>query len=163
MAEALEIENLLNKKPNTLSGGQKQRVALGRAIVRNPKIFLMDEPLSNLDSKLRTQMRIEIAKLHRKLDATFIYVAHDQTEAMTMGKKIVIMENGKIQQIGTPQEVYRKPNNLFVAKLIGSRSMNIFDGIIMINEKGIQLKVYIQKDNKDSIVYFKLPKDRKMY
>lgn len=160
VTEILEIKPLLNKKPNTLSGGQKQRVALGRAIVRSPKIFLMDEPLSNLDSKLRTQMRIEISKLHRRLDATFIYVTHDQTEAMTMGTRIVVMENGKIHQVGTPQEVYEKPNNIFVAKFIGSPSMNVFDGIVVINEEDIQLKVHIQKDNEDSIVYFKLPKNK---
>lgn len=158
VSEILEIESLLNKKPSTLSGGQKQRVALGRAIVRKPKIFLMDEPLSNLDSNLRTQMRIEISKLHSKLDATFIYVTHDQIEAMTMGTRIVIMEDGKIQQIGTPQEVYENPNNIFVARFIGSPSMNILDGIVVVNEEEIQLKVSIGEDNEDSAKYIKIPK-----
>ena len=133
-------------------------MALGRAIVRKPKIFLMDEPLSNLDSNLRTQMRIEISKLHSKLDATFIYVTHDQIEAMTMGTRIVIMEDGKIQQIGTPQEVYENPNNIFVARFIGSPSMNILDGIVVVNEEEIQLKVSIGEDNEDSAKYIKIPK-----
>jgi multiple sugar transport system ATP-binding protein len=159
VAKILEIEQLLNEKPNTLSGGQKQRVALGRAIVRSPKVFLMDEPLSNLDSKLRTQMRIEIANLHRKLGATFIYVTHDQTEALTMGTRIVVMQDGEIQQVGTPQEVYEKPINIFVAKFIGSPPMNIFDGVVVINEEDIRLKIQIRKD-KDSIIYFKLSKNQ---
>lgn len=159
-AKMLEITSLLNKKPNTLSGGQKQRVALGRAIVRNPKIFLMDEPLSNLDSALRMQTRIEIAKLHRKIGTTFIYVTHDQTEAMTMGTRIVVMKDGEIQQIGIPQEIYKNPNNLFVAKFIGSPPMNVFDGIVHMSKEDIQLKVYIQKDKEDSVVYFRLTKDK---
>lgn len=162
VADILDVEPLLDKKPNTLSGGQKQRVALGRAIVRNPKVFLMDEPLSNLDSKLRIQMRIEISKLYRELDATFIYVTHDQTEAMTMGTKIVIMEDGKIQQIGAPQEVYENPNNIFVATFIGSPSMNVFDGIVVMNEEEVQLKVSIEKDNEDSITYLKLHKNQQV-
>ncbi|WMM26074.1 sn-glycerol-3-phosphate ABC transporter ATP-binding protein UgpC [Tissierella sp. MB52-C2] len=160
VADILDVEPLLDKKPNTLSGGQKQRVALGRAIVRNPKVFLMDEPLSNLDSKLRTQMRIEISKLYRKLDATFIYVTHDQTEAMTMGTRVVIMENGKIHQVGIPQEVYEKPNDIFVARFIGSPSMNVFDGTIVINEEEVQLKVYIGKYNDDNMIYLKLPESK---
>lgn len=124
-AQILELENLLERKPKALSGGQRQRVALGRAIVRHPKVFLMDEPLSNLDAKLRVQMRTEILKLHKKLDATVIYVTHDQTEAMTMGTRIVIMKDGDIQQIDTPQQVYDNPVNLFVAGFIGSPQMNI--------------------------------------
>ncbi len=123
-ARILEIEHLLDRKPAALSGGQRQRVALGRAIVRNPKVFLLDEPLSNLDAKLRTQMRTELTKLHRKLDTTFIYVTHDQTEAMTMGSRIVVLKDGFIQQIATPQELYQNPVNLFVATFIGSPSMN---------------------------------------
>lgn len=160
VADILEIETLLDKKPNTLSGGQKQRVALGRAIVRNPKVFLMDEPLSNLDSNLRTHMRIEISKLHRKLDATFIYVTHDQTEAMTMGTKIVVMEGGVIHQVGTPKEVYEMPNNVFVARFIGSQPMNVFQGVVVVNEKEIQLKVHISKGNEENIIYLKLPKNK---
>jgi len=124
----LEIEHLLDRKPKALSGGQRQRVALGRAIVREPKVFLMDEPLSNLDAKLRVQMRTEISKLHKRLQTTFIYVTHDQTEAMTMGTRIVIMKDGDIQQIDTPQNAYDKPANLFVAGFIGSPQMNIFKG-----------------------------------
>jgi len=126
-ARILKIEELLKRKPKQLSGGQRQRVALGRAIVRNPKVFLMDEPLSNLDAKLRVQMRTEIAKLHKRLDATIIYVTHDQTEAMTMADKIIIMKDGLVQQIGPPQEVYDHPNNMFVAGFIGSPAMNFID------------------------------------
>ena len=125
VAGILELGELLDRLPRALSGGQRQRVALGRAIVRNPKVFLMDEPLSNLDAKLRVQMRTEIMKLQQKLSATIIYVTHDQTEAMTMGDRIVIMRDGVIQQIGTPQEVYERPVNLFVAGFIGSPQMNI--------------------------------------
>lgn len=129
-ARILGIENLLNRKPKALSGGQRQRVALGRAIVREPKVFLMDEPLSNLDAKLRVQTRTEIIKLHKRLQTTFIYVTHDQTEAMTMGDRIVIMKDGVIQQAATPQEVYEKPANLFVAGFIGSPQMNFIDVVI---------------------------------
>ena len=136
-AKALSIEDLLHRKPRELSGGQRQRVALGRAIVRNPKVFLMDEPLSNLDAKLRMQTRIEITKLHKQLKTTFIYVTHDQTEAMTMADRIVIMDNGKIQQVGTPQEVYNNPSNIFVASFIGSPQMNLVNGTII--EKDNQL------------------------
>jgi len=124
-ARILEIEDQLKKKPKELSGGQRQRVALGRAIVRNARIFLMDEPLSNLDAKLRVQMRSEIINLHRKLNATTIYVTHDQTEAMTMADRIVVMKLGVVQQIGTPREIYRHPANLFVASFIGSPAMNL--------------------------------------
>ena len=126
-AEILDITQYLNRKPKALSGGQRQRVAIGRAIVRDPKVFLMDEPLSNLDAKLRNQMRAEILKLRQKIDTTFLYVTHDQTEAMTLGDRIVIMRDGFIQQIGTPQEVFDHPANLFVAGFIGSPQMNFFD------------------------------------
>ena len=126
-AEILEITEYLNRKPKALSGGQRQRVAIGRAIVRDPKVFLMDEPLSNLDAKLRNQMRAEIIKLRKRIDTTFIYVTHDQTEAMTLGDRIVIMKDGFIQQIGTPQEVFNHPYNLFVAGFIGAPQMNFFD------------------------------------
>lgn len=126
-AQILNLEELLNRKPRQLSGGQRQRVALGRAIVRNPKVFLMDEPLSNLDAKLRVQMRSEIKKLHEKLQTTFIYVTHDQTEAMTMGDRIAIIDQGIIQQTGTPQEVYNNPKNKFVGGFLGSPAMNFID------------------------------------
>ena len=126
-AKILEIEHLLDRKPKALSGGQRQRVAIGRAIVRSPKVLLMDEPLSNLDAKLRNQMRAEIIKLREKIDTTFIYVTHDQVEAMTLGDRIVIMRDGYIQQIGTPQEVFNHPANLFVAGFIGSPQMNFFE------------------------------------
>ncbi len=129
-ANILGLQSFLHRKPKALSGGQRQRVALGRAIVRNPKVFLMDEPLSNLDAKLRVQMRTEISKLHQKLQTTTIYVTHDQTEAMTMATRIVIMKDGVIQQIGTPKEVYESPRNLFVAGFIGSPAMNFFDASI---------------------------------
>ena len=127
VAKILELTPYLSRKPNALSGGQRQRVALGRAIVRNAKLFLMDEPLSNLDAKLRVQMRSEIVKLHRSINATTIYVTHDQTEAMTMADRIVVMKDGYIQQIGTPKEIYTKPANLFVAIFIGSPAMNLID------------------------------------
>lgn len=126
-ARILDIEHLLNRKPKALSGGQRQRVAMGRAIVRNPKVFLMDEPLSNLDAKLRVQMRTEIAKLHKKLQTTFIYVTHDQTEAMTLGTRIVVMKDGIIQQVDNPQNIYERPVNMFVAGFIGSPQMNFID------------------------------------
>jgi len=128
-AKILGIDHLLNRKPKALSGGQRQRVALGRAIVREPKVFLMDEPLSNLDAKLRVQMRTEITKLHQRLDTTFIYVTHDQTEAMTMGTRIVVMRDGFIQQIDSPQNLYDWPQNLFVAGFIGTPPMNFFNGV----------------------------------
>ncbi len=123
-AKILDIEHLLDRKPKALSGGQRQRVAMGRAIVRNPKVFLMDEPLSNLDAKLRVAMRTEIKKLHNKLQTTFMYVTHDQTEAMTMGTRIVVMKDGVIQQVDTPANLYTKPDNVFVAGFIGSPQMN---------------------------------------
>lgn len=124
MAKILEIDSLLDRKPVALSGGQKQRVAIGAAIIRQPKAFLMDEPLSNLDAKLRAQMRVELQKLHKELDTTIIYVTHDQTEAMTLGTKIVVMRDGLIQQVDTPQSIYDNPINKFVAGFVGSPSMN---------------------------------------
>ena len=132
-AEILDITQYLGRKPKALSGGQRQRVAIGRAIVRDPKVMLMDEPLSNLDAKLRNQMRAEIIKLRQKINTTFVYVTHDQTEAMTLGDRIVIMKDGFIQQIGTPQEVFNHPYNLFVAEFIGSPKMNIFDASLVRN------------------------------
>ncbi len=130
-AEILDITEYLHRKPKALSGGQRQRVAIGRAIVRDPQVFLMDEPLSNLDAKLRNQMRAEIIKLRQRINTTFIYVTHDQTEAMTLGDRIVIMKDGFIQQIGTPQEVFNHPYNLFVAGFIGSPQMNFFDAKLL--------------------------------
>ena len=126
-AKILDLEKLLDRKPKALSGGQRQRVAMGRAIVRNPKVFLMDEPLSNLDAKLRVQMRIEIAKLHQRLGATIIYVTHDQVEAMTLGTRIVVMKDGVVQQVDSPQNLYEKPQNKFVAGFIGSPQMNFMN------------------------------------
>ena len=130
-ARILDIEHLLDRKPKALSGGQRQRVALGRCIVRSPKVFLLDEPLSNLDAKLRAQMRTEIAKIHKKLGTTFIYVTHDQTEAMTMGTRIVVMKSGLIQQVDTPNNLYLYPCNLFVAGFIGSPQMNFIEAKIL--------------------------------
>lgn len=127
-AEILNLTEYLDRKPKQLSGGQRQRVALGRAIVRNPKVFLMDEPLSNLDAKLRVQMRSEIKKLHEKLQTTFIYVTHDQTEALTMGDRIVVLNGGDIQQVDTPDEIYNNPKNTFVAGFVGSPQMNFIEG-----------------------------------
>ncbi len=133
-ARILDLDKLLDRKPKALSGGQRQRVAMGRAIVRDPKVFLMDEPLSNLDAKLRVQMRIEISKIHQRLGATIIYVTHDQTEAMTLGTRIVVMKDGVVQQVDTPQNLYQKPGNLFVAGFMGSPQMNFLDAEIL--EKG---------------------------
>ena len=135
-AEILGITEYLDRKPKALSGGQRQRVAIGRAIVREPKVFLMDEPLSNLDAKLRNQMRAEIIKLRRKVDTTFVYVTHDQTEAMTLGDRIVIMRDGRIQQSGTPQDVFEHPSNVFVAGFIGTPQMNFFTARL-IEQNGI--------------------------
>ncbi len=129
-AKILGLEQLLERKPKALSGGQRQRVALGRTIVRSPKVFLMDEPLSNLDAKLRGNMRAEIIRIHKNLNATTIYVTHDQTEAMTMADRIVVMKSGVVQQIGTPKDIYNHPNNLFVAGFIGAPTMNFINGII---------------------------------
>ena len=136
-AKILDIGHLLDRKPRALSGGQRQRVALGRAIVREPKVFLMDEPLSNLDAKLRVQMRTEIGKLHKKLQTTFIYVTHDQTEAMTMGTRIVVMKDGIVQQVDTPIELYERPRNMFVAGFIGSPQMNFFDAKLVKEDDGV--------------------------
>jgi multiple sugar transport system ATP-binding protein len=135
-AEILDITEYLNRKPKALSGGQRQRVAIGRAIVREPKVLLMDEPLSNLDAKLRNQMRAEIIKLRQRINTTFVYVTHDQTEAMTLGDRIVIMRDGFIQQIGTPQEVFNHPANLFVAGFIGTPQMNFFRDAQLVVENG---------------------------
>ena len=156
-AEILGITEYLNRKPKALSGGQRQRVAIGRAIVREPKVFLMDEPLSNLDAKLRNQMRAEIIKLRHRIDTTFIYVTHDQTEAMTLGDRIVIMKDGFIQQIGTPQEVFDRPVNLFVAGFIGSPQMNFFDAELEKDASGgyfarIEDAVFPLTDEQNSIL-----------
>ena len=126
-AKILDLEHLLDRKPKALSGGQRQRVAMGRAIVRSPKVFLMDEPLSNLDAKLRGQMRVEISKLHQRLETTIIYVTHDQTEAMTLGTRIVVMKDGVVQQVDSPQNLYDSPCNKFVAGFIGAPQMNMID------------------------------------
>ena len=139
-AETLDITQYLDRKPKALSGGQRQRVAIGRAIVRNPKVFLMDEPLSNLDAKLRNQMRAEIIKLRHKVDGTFVYVTHDQTEAMTLGDRIVVMKDGYVQQIGTPQEVFNHPANTFVAGFIGMPQMNFFDARLVHVENEFHLE-----------------------
>ena len=140
-AAILDITQYLDRKPKALSGGQRQRVAIGRAIVRDPQVFLMDEPLSNLDAKLRNQMRAEIIKLRQRINTTFIYVTHDQTEAMTLGDRIVIMKDGFIQQIGTPQEVFDRPANLFVAGFIGSPQMNFFDAKLQKKDGKYQIAV----------------------
>ena len=136
-AEILSIQHLLQRRPKELSGGERQRVAVGRSIVRKPKVFLFDEPLSNLDAKLRVQMRAELSKLHTRLQATMIYVTHDQVEAMTMGEKIVVMKDGNIQQIADPKHLYAKPVNKFVAGFIGSPSMNFIDGVIEEKKGGV--------------------------
>ncbi|MBP1990760.1 ABC transporter ATP-binding protein [Paenibacillus eucommiae] len=142
-ARVLEIEPFLERKPKQLSGGQRQRVALGRAIVRNPQVFLMDEPLSNLDAKLRVQMRTELIRLHKQLGVTTIYVTHDQTEAMTMGNRIVIMKDGLIQQVDTPEGIYNNPANTFVASFIGSPPMNFIDGKVL--ENGPRLEFHTNR------------------
>ncbi|MBD5555073.1 MAG: sn-glycerol-3-phosphate ABC transporter ATP-binding protein UgpC [Roseburia sp.] len=138
-ARILDLEKLLDRKPKALSGGQRQRVAMGRAIVRNPKVFLMDEPLSNLDAKLRVQMRAEIASLHNRLKATIIYVTHDQTEAMTLGTRIVVLKDGVIMQVDSPQKLYNEPNNLFVAGFIGSPQMNFIDAACRVEGERVTL------------------------
>ena len=155
-AAILGIEALLNRKPAALSGGQRQRVALGRAIVREPKVFLMDEPLSNLDAKLRVQMRTEITKLHHRLQTTFIYVTHDQTEAMTMGSRIVVMKDGFIQQVDTPQNLYDKPCNLFVAGFMGSPQMNFVDATIEENAG----KYFLKIANEDKSFSIEIPEGK---
>ena len=140
-AKILDLEELLERRPAALSGGQRQRVAMGRAIVRNPKVFLMDEPLSNLDAKLRVQMRIEIAKLHQRLGTTIIYVTHDQTEAMTLGTRIVVMKDGVAQQVDTPQNLYERPSNLFVAGFMGSPQMNFLKATVEVSGEQVTLDV----------------------
>lgn len=152
VAKLLEIDQYLSRKPSMLSGGQRQRVAMGRAIVRNPKIFLFDEPLSNLDAKLRNQMRLEIKKLQRQMGVTSIFVTHDQTEAMTLGDRIVVINNGIVEQVGTPKDIYSKPNTKFVAEFIGSPQMNIFNckidnGVAKINNNSINLDKSINIDD----------------
>ncbi len=145
-AEILDLTEYLDRRPKQLSGGQRQRVALGRAIVRNPKVFLMDEPLSNLDAKLRVQMRSEIKKLHEKLQTTFIYVTHDQTEALTMGDRIVVLDKGHIQQVDTPEEIYNNPQNTFVAGFVGSPQMNFIDGELLDDKyKGLTVGIRPEK------------------
>jgi len=155
-AEMLGITDLLQRKPKALSGGQRQRVAIGRAIVREPKVFLMDEPLSNLDAKLRNQMRAELIKLHERINTTFIYVTHDQTEAMTLGDRIVIMKDGHIQQIGSSQEVFDQPANLFVAGFIGTPQMNFFQAELTLQGGRYTVKVnnaeIVLPDNKQRIL-----------
>ena len=150
-AKVLQLEDYLYNRPSDISGGQRQRVALGRAIVRNPSVFLMDEPLSNLDAKLRESMRVEIVRIHNQLDTTSIYVTHDQTEAMTMATKIVLLDKGIVQQVGPPTEFYQRPNNLFVAGFIGSPTMNIIEGKI---ENGLFVsnsgEMKIRPSDKDS-------------
>ena len=140
-ARILDLEPLLQRKPKALSGGQRQRVAMGRAIVRSPKVFLMDEPLSNLDAKLRVQMRTEISKLHQSLGATIIYVTHDQTEAMTLGTRIVVLKDGEIMQVDTPANLYSKPDNLFVAGFIGSPQMNFVDTVVHVDGQNVWLEL----------------------
>ncbi|MBP3754656.1 MAG: sn-glycerol-3-phosphate ABC transporter ATP-binding protein UgpC [Lachnospiraceae bacterium] len=140
-ARILDLTSLLDRRPKALSGGQRQRVAMGRAIVRNPKVFLMDEPLSNLDAKLRVQMRIEIAKLHQRLGTTIIYVTHDQTEAMTLGDRIVVMKDGIVQQVDSPQNLYDKPCNLFVAGFMGSPQMNFLDATVVVDGDVANLEI----------------------
>ena len=152
VAKLLEIDPYLSRKPSMLSGGQRQRVAMGRAIVRNPKIFLFDEPLSNLDAKLRNQMRLEIKKLQRQMGVTSIFVTHDQTEAMTLGDRIVVINNGIVEQVGTPKDIYSNPNTKFVAEFIGSPQMNIFNckidnGIAKIDNNSINLNKSINVDD----------------
>lgn len=154
VAKILQLEDYLYSRPSDISGGQRQRVALGRAIARNPEVFLMDEPLSNLDAKLREHMRVEIVRIHNQLDTTSIYVTHDQTEAMTMATKIVLLDKGVIQQVGAPNEFYQKPNNLFVAGFIGSPTMNIIKGKIkdalFVNDSG-EIKVRPSEEDLDKI------------
>lgn len=154
-AKLLEIDQLLKRKPRALSGGERQRVALGRAMVRNPKVFLMDEPLSNLDATLRIQMRTQIARLHRKLQATFIYVTHDQTEAMTMGTRVAVMRDGMLQQVDTPQKIYEQPANQFVAGFIGSPAMNFMnvhllqkEGRVIAQSKSVNLTLLAEMTQK---------------
>jgi len=140
VAKPLQLTEYLDKKPAALSGGQRQRVALGRAMVRNPKVFLLDEPLSNLDAKLRVSMRSEIVELHRQLETTFIYVTHDQTEAMTMGTRIAVLNQGRVEQFDTPENLYNNPINRFVAEFIGSPQMNLIEGLLVQSEDGMMIE-----------------------
>ena len=153
-AKTLQIEDLLDRKPRQLSGGQRQRVAIGRAITRNPKLFLFDEPLSNLDAALRSEMRVEISKLHKKMNSNIIYVTHDQVEAMTLADRIIIMKDGYIEQIGSPIEVFSKPANVFVATFIGSPPMNIFSAEIINSNNNIKIQL-------DDNLYFDCTEDQK--
>ena len=154
-SELLQIKELLHRKPSQLSGGQRQRVAIGRSLVRNPEVFLMDEPLSNLDAKLRTQTRKELGTLHKRLGATFIYVTHDQVEAMTIADRIVVLNGGDIQQVGTPNDIYNNPVNMFVASFIGSPAMNLLNGKL---QDGVftagDFKAVIPQDKLDKISVF---------
>ena len=159
-ARILDIEHLLDRKPKLLSGGQRQRVAMGRAIVREPKVFLMDEPLSNLDAKLRVQMRIEISKLHQRLQTTIIYVTHDQTEAMTLGTRIVVLKDGVIQQVDTPQNLYDRPGNLFVAGFIGSPQMNFIDATLQKEGNNVYL---VFGPHKITVIPEKAEKVKRLY
>ena len=157
IAEILEIKDVLYKKPATLSGGQKQRAALGRAIIREPDVFLLDEPLSNIDAKLRTQMRIELISLHRRLGTTFVYVTHDQTEAMTMGERIAVMKDGIIQQLDTPENIYKNPVNIFTAGFIGSPQMNFIesvDGNVTMGIRPEKLKIGSIDEKEEEILSF---------
>lgn len=158
IANILGITDLLDKKPKELSGGQRQRVALGRAMVRSPKVFLLDEPLSNLDAKLRAHMRVEISKLHKKLDATFVYVTHDQVEAMTMADRIVVMNDGIIQQVDTPENIYNNPANMFVAGFIGMPQINFMDAIL-----SFENNKYYANTNDSKIEISKISDDMKNY
>jgi len=158
-AKLLELEDQLYRKPKLLSGGQRQRVAIGRAIIRRPKVFLFDEPLSNLDAKLRSQMRIELQKLHREIDATMIYVTHDQVEAMTLGTRIAVLNKGKLMQLDTPIHLYNYPDNRFVAGFIGSPAMNFIKGVIN-NDSGY---VFRSQESKCSIRFNELPESLKKY
>ncbi|MCL1828069.1 MAG: sn-glycerol-3-phosphate ABC transporter ATP-binding protein UgpC [Oscillospiraceae bacterium] len=158
-AKVLDIEHLLERKPKALSGGQRQRVALGRAMVRNPAVFLLDEPLSNLDAKLRASMRTELIKLHKQLGTTFVYVTHDQTEAMTMGDRIVVMSGGVVQQVDTPQKLYEAPCNTFVASFIGSPQMNFLSAVLHSDNNGYYLEI---NNNRLYIPAEKIDKDEKI-
>ena len=158
-AEILDIKHLLDRKPSEMSGGQRQRVALGRALVRDPKVFLLDEPLSNLDAKLRASMRNEIVKLHERVKTTFVYVTHDQVEAMTMGDRIVVMKDGVIQQVGTPSEIYDCPLNTFVAGFIGTPQMNFFDVDFLAGVKDVEIKLVNGESVKYPLKQFKEIKD----
>ena len=159
-AEILDITELLKRKPRQLSGGQRQRVALGRAIVRQPAVFLLDEPLSNLDAKLRVQTRAELSKLHQRLGTTFIYVTHDQVEAMTMATRIAVMNEGRIQQVGAPQELYNRPDNIFVAGFIGSPAMNFFEATVADGKKGLlfdtdSIRIPVPQEEKKTLQAYK--------